>query len=129
MAVKKAAADLPRCKWPGSDPKLKDEAIFFTSHHDHFGKIETPAGQDGIYNGAHDNAVGIAGLLAIAEATSQMNERPKRTMYFAAVAAEEQGLLGSKYLADHPPVPTGRIAANLICRSRGVPFVSGNLEV
>ena len=111
--VKKKASANVIGKWPGSDPKLKDEAIFFTSHHDHFGKIETPAGQDGIYNGAHDNAVGIAGLLAIAEATSQMNERPKRTMYFAAVAAEEQGLLGSKYLADHPPVPTGRIAANL----------------
>lgn len=97
----------------GSDPALKQEAVIFTSHHDHFGRIEVPAGQDGIFNGAHDNALGTSGLMAIAEAVASMPARPKRTMYFAAVAGEEQGLLGSKYLAEHPPVPAGRIAANI----------------
>lgn len=100
-------------RWPGSDPVLKNEAVLFTSHHDHFGRIEVPAGQDGIFNGAHDNAVGVAGLLALAESTTRLKDRPKRTMYFAAVAGEEQGLLGSKYLGEHPPIPIGRIAANI----------------
>ena len=100
-------------KWTGSDPALKQEAVIFTSHHDHFGRIDVPEGQDGIFNGAHDNAVGVAGLLSLAESVSVMAERPKRTIYFAAVAGEEQGLLGSKFLADHPPVPIGRVAANI----------------
>jgi Zn-dependent M28 family amino/carboxypeptidase len=100
-------------KWTGSDPKLKNEAVLYTSHHDHFGKVDRPAGEDGIFNGAHDNALGTSGLMAIAEAVTSLPARPKRTFYFAAVAAEEQGLLGSKYLAAHPPVPVGRIAANI----------------
>lgn len=100
-------------RWPGADPVLKNEAVIFTSHHDHFGRIEVPAGQDGIFNGAHDNAVGVAGLLTLAESVSRLKMKPKRTMYFAAVAGEEQGLLGSKYLAEHPPVPIGRVAANI----------------
>ena len=111
--VKKKASANVIAKLSGSDPKLKNEGVFFTSHHDHFGRIDAPAGQDGIYNGAHDNAVGVAGLLSLAESTSQLRDRPKRTMYFAAVAAEEQGLLGSKYLAEHPPIPAGKIAANI----------------
>lgn len=111
--VKKKTSANVIARWTGSDPRLKDEAVIFTSHHDHFGRIEVAAGQDGIFNGAHDNAVGVAGLLALAESTSRLNERPKRTLYFAAVAGEEQGLLGSKYLADHPPVAAGRIAANI----------------
>ncbi len=111
--VKKKASANVIAKLTGSDPKLKAESVFFTSHHDHFGRIEAPAGQDGIFNGAHDNAVGVAGLLALAESSAQLSERPKRTLYFAAVAAEEQGLLGSKYLAQNPPVPAGRIAANI----------------
>ena len=100
-------------KWTGSDPALRDEAVIYTSHHDHFGKVDKPAGEDGIFNGAHDNALGTAGLLAIAEAVTSMQTRPKRTIYFATVAAEEQGLLGSKYLAAHPPIPVGRLAANI----------------
>ena len=100
-------------KWTGSDTNLKQEAVVFTSHHDHFGRIEAAAGKDGIFNGAHDNGVGVAGLLTLAESISVLSERPKRTIYFAAVAAEEQGLLGSKYLADHPPLPIGRVAANI----------------
>ena len=100
-------------KWSGGDPLLKQEAVIFTSHHDHFGRIEVAEGKDGIFNGAHDNAVGVAGLLSLAESVSALLERPKRTIYFAAVAGEEQGLLGSKFLADHPPVPIGRVAANI----------------
>ena len=100
-------------KWSGGDPLLKQEAVILTSHHDHFGRIEVAEGKDGIFNGAHDNAVGVAGLLSLAESVSALLERPKRTIYFAAVAGEEQGLLGSKFLADHPPVPIGRVAANI----------------
>ncbi|MEO8358762.1 MAG: M28 family peptidase [Vicinamibacteria bacterium] len=109
---KKASANVI-AKLTGSDPKLKSEAVIYTSHHDHFGKIDVPAGQDGIFNGAHDNALGTSGLMAIAETFASLPVKPKRTIYFAAVAGEEQGLLGSQYLAEHPPIPAGRIAANI----------------
>ena len=111
--VKKKTSANVIAKLSGSDPVLKAEAVIFTSHHDHFGKIDVPAGQDGIFNGAHDNALGTSGLMTIAEAIASMPVRPKRTLYFAAVAGEEQGLLGSKYLAEHLPVPAGRVAANI----------------
>jgi Zn-dependent M28 family amino/carboxypeptidase len=96
---------------PGSDPKLAREAVLYTAHHDHLGMREGQG--DTIYNGALDNATGVAALLQIAEAFQASKQRPRRTVYFAAVAAEEQGLLGSKYLAAHPPVEPGRIAANI----------------
>ncbi|MFI5179974.1 MAG: M28 family peptidase [Thermoanaerobaculia bacterium] len=102
-------------KLPGSDPVLSREAVLFSTHHDHFGK-KSGAGKDGgdaIYHGALDNASGVASLLAIARAVSSMPERPERMLYFAFVAGEEQGLLGSRYLAAHLPVPAGRIAANV----------------
>lgn len=101
---------------PGSDPKLANEAVLYTAHHDHLGKRPGAApGNDAIYNGAVDNASGVAELLAVARAYSKLPaaSRPKRTIYFASVAAEEQGLLGSEYLAQHPPVPVGRIAADV----------------
>jgi len=100
---------------PGSDPVLSREAVVFTTHHDHFGK-KAGAGKDGsdaIYHGALDNASGVSSLLAIARAVVSMPVRPKRTLYFAFVAGEEQGLLGSRYLAMHLPLPAGRIAANI----------------
>jgi Zn-dependent M28 family amino/carboxypeptidase len=96
----------------GSDPKLKSEAVIFTAHWDHLG-IGVPVNGDAIYNGALDNATGSAMLIEMARAWASMEPKPKRTAYFAAVTAEESGLLGSAYLAEHPPVPTGRIAANL----------------
>jgi Zn-dependent M28 family amino/carboxypeptidase len=97
---------------PGSDPKLRDEAVIYTAHHDHLGKVPpVPPATDGIYNGALDNASGCAVVLTIARAATFA--QPKRSLYFALVTAEEQGLLGSKFLALHPPVPAGRIAANI----------------
>lgn len=101
-------------KLAGGDAQLAREAVFFTAHHDHLGvKLDASAGEDAIYNGAMDNASGVAALLSIARAATALEKKPRRTLYFAAVGAEEQGLLGSKYLAEHPPVPAGRIAADI----------------
>jgi Zn-dependent M28 family amino/carboxypeptidase len=101
-------------KLPGSDPVLSAEAVLYTAHHDHLGrKADAKPGEDAIYNGALDNASGVASLLAVAGAMKALPAPPKRTVYFATVAAEEQGLLGSRYLAFHPPVHPGRLAANI----------------
>jgi hypothetical protein len=101
-------------KLPGSDPKLSSEAVVFTAHHDHLGmKADAKPGEDAIYNGALDNASGVAAMLAIAKAFGELPKAPRRTVYFASVTAEEQGLLGSEYLSKHPPLPAGRIAANI----------------
>jgi len=98
---------------PGSDPVLKDEAVIFTAHHDHLG-IGTPDEEgDVIYNGAMDNASGVAQVLAIAKALQALEQAPRRSVLFAFVGAEEQGLLGSKYYAENPTFPAGRIAANI----------------
>jgi len=97
----------------GSDPELKDEVVIYTAHHDHLG-IGTPNDDgDTIYNGAMDNASGVAQVLAIAKAIRSMPEAPRRTILVNLVGAEEQGLLGSKYYAENPTFPAGRIAANL----------------
>jgi Zn-dependent M28 family amino/carboxypeptidase len=99
---------------PGSDPKLSREVIIYTAHHDHLGiKENAKPGEDTIYNGAVDNASGVAALLAVARAFHALPKAPARTILFAAVAGEEQQLLGSRYLAQNPPVPPGRIAANI----------------
>ncbi len=98
---------------PGSDPELKDEVVIYTAHHDHLG-IGTPNEEgDAIYNGAFDNATGVAQILAIAKAVKALPEAPRRSMLFALVGAEEQGLLGSAYYASNPTFPPGKIAANL----------------
>jgi Zn-dependent M28 family amino/carboxypeptidase len=98
---------------PGRDPALKDEVVLYTAHHDHLGVGEPDKSGDKIYNGAVDNATGCAQLLAIAEAFTALPQRPRRSILIAFVAAEEQGLLGSEYLAAHPTVPPGKIAANI----------------
>jgi len=97
----------------GSDPELRDEVVIYTAHHDHLG-IGTPndAG-DEIYNGAMDNASGVAQVMAIAESLKAMPEAPRRSVLIALVGAEEQGLLGSKYYAAHPTFRPGKIAANI----------------
>jgi Zn-dependent M28 family amino/carboxypeptidase len=98
----------------GRDPDLGNEVVLYTAHYDHLGlNPKAKAGEDAIYNGAHDNASGVAAILAVAEAFRALPRPPKRTIVFAAVGAEEQGLLGSEYLASHPPVPVGRIAADI----------------
>ena len=97
---------------PGSDPELKQEYVVFMAHHDHLGlAAERDSTGDNIYNGAVDNASGTASLLTIAKAIAEMPERPRRSILFAFVGAEEQGLLGSKHFAAHPPVPAGYLAA------------------
>jgi Zn-dependent M28 family amino/carboxypeptidase len=97
----------------GSDPNLKEEVVLYSAHHDHFGIGEPDKEGDKIYNGAIDNASGCAQLLAIAKAFTELPQRPRRSILIGFVAAEEQGLLGSEYLAAHPPVPAGKIAANI----------------
>jgi len=97
---------------PGTDPQLKNEAVVFTAHWDHLGRdANVPPGKDGIYNGALDNASGCALMLAVARAAKEA--APKRSLLFVFVTAEEQGLLGSKWFAQHPVIPAGRIAANI----------------
>jgi Zn-dependent M28 family amino/carboxypeptidase len=95
----------------GTDRKLKEEAVVFTAHHDHLG-VRTPKNGDAIYNGAVDNASGVATVLALARAAAAA-PRPKRSLLFLSVTAEEQGLLGSEWFCRHPVLPPGRIAANI----------------
>ncbi|HZN34313.1 MAG TPA: M28 family peptidase [Pirellulaceae bacterium] len=97
---------------PGSDPARSPQAVIFMAHHDHLGlAAERNAAGDNIYNGAVDNASGTAALLAIARACASLPKPPARSILLAAVGAEEQGLLGSLYLANHPPLPAGNLAA------------------
>jgi Zn-dependent M28 family amino/carboxypeptidase len=99
----------------GSDPQLKNEAVLYSAHHDHLG-IGTPdeaEPDDRIYNGAIDNASGAATVLELARVWSSMQPRPKRSILFALVAAEEQGLLGSQYFGQHPAIPAGKIAMGI----------------
>jgi Zn-dependent M28 family amino/carboxypeptidase len=96
----------------GSDPALRSEYVVYTSHLDHIG-IGTPVNGDAIYNGAFDNAAGVAGMLEVARLFSEMNPRPRRSILFLAVTAEEKGLLGSDYFANNPTVPIGSIVGNL----------------
>ncbi len=98
---------------PGSDPELGDEVVIVSAHHDHLGEGEPDASGDRIYNGALDNGVAMAQVLALAEAVARLPELPRRSVLFLFVAAEEQGLLGSKYFASRPTVPPGRIAADI----------------
>jgi Zn-dependent M28 family amino/carboxypeptidase len=92
-----------------------EEGIIYTAHHDHLGRSEEleAQGRDGIFNGAVDNASGVAMLLEIAEAFSSLPERPRRSVYFATLTAEEAGLLGSEFLSRTPPIPLARMVANV----------------
>jgi Zn-dependent M28 family amino/carboxypeptidase len=97
---------------PGSDAKLRSEAVLYTAHYDHLGiRPEMPG--DNIYNGANDNATGCGILLELARTYAEAAQRPHRSILFASVTAEEQGLLGSEYLGKHPPVPAGKISIDL----------------
>jgi len=96
---------------PGSDASLKNEYVVISAHLDHLG-IGAPVNGDKIYNGAMDDASGIASLIEIARAMHDSNTRPKRSILFLAVTAEEKGLLGSQYYASHPTVH-GPIVADL----------------
>jgi len=97
---------------PGADSKLRAEAVLYTAHYDHLG-IRPDMPGDNIYNGANDNATGCGILLEVARAYSEGVQRPRRSILFASVTAEEQGLLGSEYLGKHPPIPVGKITLDL----------------
>ena len=99
-------------KLPGSDPTLKDQYVVLSAHLDHVG-VGEPINGDKIYNGAMDNAAGSAVLLDIAAALHASQAAPKRSLLFLFVTAEEKGLLGSKYFANHPTVPKSSIMADL----------------
>jgi Zn-dependent M28 family amino/carboxypeptidase len=108
-------------KLPGSDPARRSEVVLVTAHHDHLGvKPGAAKGDDAIYNGAVDNASGIATILSAARAAAALPRAPARTIVFTAFAAEEQGLLGSEWLARHPPVPVGKIAITINVDSMNV---------
>ena len=98
--------------WPGSDPILKNEYVAMSAHVDHLG-IGAPVNGDAIFNGAMDNASGVAALLDIAAHLKETNAKPKRSILFVAVTGEEKGLLGSQYFAAHPTVPAKSIVADI----------------
>lgn len=96
----------------GSDPKLKDEVIVLSAHLDHTGVGPEIKG-DTIYNGAMDNAVGIASLIEVAHGFKHLKVRPKRSILFLAVTAEEKGLVGADYYAQNPTLPKASLVGNV----------------
>jgi hypothetical protein len=96
----------------GSDPKLKDEYVVISAHIDHLGVGKRVKG-DAIFNGAMDNAAGVAAMLDIAAYLKETNAKPRRSILFVAVTGEEKGLLGSQYFAARPTVPEGSMVANI----------------
>ena len=96
----------------GSDARMKDEYVVYSAHWDHLG-VGTPVNGDKIYNGALDNASGVASQLEMARAFMQSQPRPKRSILFLFVTAEEQGLLGSEHYATHPLYPLEKTVANI----------------
>jgi Zn-dependent M28 family amino/carboxypeptidase len=100
-------------KLPGQDPAVNGESVIFGAHWDHLG-VGTPVNGDAIYNGAADNASGLAGMLEIARAMTRLASPPRRSILFVALTAEEQGLLGSQYYASVQPIyPVNRTLANI----------------
>jgi Zn-dependent M28 family amino/carboxypeptidase len=99
-------------KLAGSDTARRNQYVVYTAHWDHFG-IGEPVNGDSIYNGAADNATGTAGLLTLARAYAAMPTPPRRSILFLAVTAEEQGLLGSQYYAEHPIYPLASTVADI----------------
>jgi len=97
---------------PGSDARLAAEHVVFTAHLDHIG-VGVPRDGDAIYNGAQDNAVGVATMLEAARLLAASPERPRRSTLFLALTAEEKGLLGAFHFAAQPTVPAGSIVANV----------------
>lgn len=96
----------------GSDPDLKDEYLVLTAHYDHLG-ITTSVDGDSLNNGAEDNAAGVSALLEIMKAYKAIQPDLKRSVLGLIVSAEEVGLLGSKYWAENPTVPPGKVTANI----------------
>ncbi|MBO0694870.1 MAG: M28 family peptidase [Verrucomicrobia bacterium] len=99
-------------KLEGSDPKLRDEYVIYTAHWDHLGRHPELQG-DQIFNGAIDNASGVASVIQLADAFSKLNPLPKRSLLFMSTTAEEAGLLGAKFYAEHPLYPLEKTLANI----------------
>jgi Zn-dependent M28 family amino/carboxypeptidase len=99
-------------KLEGSDPKLRDENVLYTAHWDHLGRHPELQG-DQISNGAIDNASGVASLIQLAAAFAKLNPPPKRSVLFMATTAEEAGLLGAKFYAEHPLYPLEKTLADI----------------
>jgi Zn-dependent M28 family amino/carboxypeptidase len=99
-------------KVEGSDPVLKHEYVIYTAHWDHLG-VGEPVNGDAIYNGAKDNASGTAALVEIGRVFASMKPAPRRSILLLAVTAEEQGLLGAQYYAEHPIYPLEKTLANI----------------
>jgi len=99
-------------KLEGSDPSLKDEYVVYTAHWDHLGVGEAVNG-DKIYNGARDNAAGVALMLEVARQFTKVQPPPKRSILFTMVTAEEQGLLGSQYYSVTPLYPLAKTVADI----------------
>ena len=99
-------------KLPGSDATLAGEHIVYTAHLDHVG-IGAPVNGDAIYNGALDNALGVSIMLEAARELMAASGKPKRSLLFVALTAEEKGLLGAEWFAAHPTVPRASLVANL----------------
>ena len=99
----------------GSDKKLKNEYVIYTAHWDHLGVGEPDKTGDKIYNGALDNASGVASVLEIAEVLTKMpkKNRPKRSVIFLFPTAEEQGLFGTECYAQNPLIPLDKTVANV----------------
>jgi Zn-dependent M28 family amino/carboxypeptidase len=110
LALREVSSQNVVAKLEGSDPGLRDEYVVYMGHWDHLG-VGQPKDGDTIYNGAVDNASGIAGMLGIARAMRQMTPTPKRSILFLAVTAEEQGLLGSQYYGQFPLYPLEKTLA------------------
>ena len=117
-------------KLEGSDPSLRDQVVIYSAHWDHLGRNPKRKG-DQIYNGAADNASGCAGLLEIARKFSGLQgaERPKRSILFLAVTAEEQGLLGSEYYVQHPLYPLAKTLADINIDGMQLAGPSRDIEV
>jgi Zn-dependent M28 family amino/carboxypeptidase len=99
-------------KLEGDDAKLRDEYIIYTAHWDHLGRHAELQG-DQIFNGAIDNASGVASVIQLAGAFKKLNPPPKRSVLFMATTAEEAGLLGAKYYAEHPLYPLEKTLADI----------------
>ncbi len=116
-------------KLEGSDPRVRDEYVIYTAHWDHLG-IGPVVNGDTIYHGAVDNASGVAGLVEIADALAHLEPPPRRSILFLSVTAEEKGLLGSQYYAEHPLYPLTKTLAeinmdglNMLGRTRDIEVI------
>jgi Peptidase family M28/PA domain len=98
---------------PGRGPEHSDEYVVVSAHHDHLGVGKPDANGDAVYNGALDNAAGVAQVLGIAKALAEDPNPPRRSILVLFPAAEEAGLLGSQFFAEHLPIASGKIAANV----------------